>query len=277
MNPGKITTELTRFILPVSLAFLILSGCARPRWSEPLEDEENTEVAGIITAMQEADKSCPDSFDGDALIFWKSPLNDTGVSGYLQLLAPSFVKFIISNPLGQPVYAFASNGITFQSLNTRQRLHIRGNVRTLAIRQELPLVLAQGDWFAYLSGRLPARSLGILEVYRDNSDKTVWMLLAPLDSAKTLDKAWVHLDPEKRTVLGYLFLDRDGKTLAELSYNNQEERTDYCMPNEKIILTDLPWGSEIRIELKDIRTDTNYRVTDFSLPVPSGYARQLRP
>ncbi len=277
MSSGKITTELIRSLLPVSLLFLLLSGCAGHRWSEPLEEEENTKVTEIITAMQEEDKTCSDSFDGDALIFWKTPLSDTGVSGYLQLLAPSFVKFIVSNPLGQPLYAFASNGSSFQSLNTRQRQHIRGNVRTLAIRQELPLVLAQGDWFAYLSGRLPARSLGMLEVYRDNTDTTVWVLLDPLESNKTLDQTWVHLNPEKGMVLGYLFLDRDGKTLAEIFYNNQEERTDYCIPNEKIILTDLPWGAEIRIELRDIRTDTNYGKTDFVLPVPTGYAKQLRP
>ncbi len=277
MNYGKIITELMHFVLPVSLLFLILSGCAGHRWSEPLEEEENTKVAGIIAVMQEEDKSCSDSFDGDALIFWKTPLSDTGVTGYLQLLAPSFVKFIVSNPLGQPVYAFASNGRTFQSLNTRQRQHIRGNIRSLAIRQDLPLVLAQGDWFAYLSGRLPARSLGMLEIYRDTADTTVWMLLDPLASTKTLDQTWVHLNLEKRLVLGYLFLDRDGKTLAEIFYTNQEERTDYCIPNEKIILTALPWGSEIRIELRDIRTDTKYQEADFVLPVPVSYAKQLRP
>lgn len=277
MSAGKITTEFIRFIFSAVLLVLIFSGCAKQRWSEPLQEEENTKVVEIITAMQEADKLCPGSFDGDALIFWKSPLNDAGVSGYLQLLAPSFVKFIVSNPLGQPVYAFSSNGTTFQSLNTRQRLHIRGNIRTLAIRKELPLVLAQGDWFAYLSGRLPSRSLEVLEIYRDTSGKTVWILPASSESAKTLDKIWIHLDTEKRIVLGYLFLDRNGKTLAEIFYNNRENRIDYCTPNEKIIVTELPWGSEIKIELKDIRTDTEYSESDFVLPVPSGYIRQLRP
>lgn len=277
MHFNKILRKTTHCLLPVSLTFLLLSACAKQRWSEPLQEEDSTEIIAITTVMQEKYRSCPDSMDGYARIFWKSPVTDSGVSGYLQQHSPSFLKFIVSNPLGMVVYAFASDGKMFQILNTTERQHIRGNVRSLAIRKEIPLILAQGDWFAYLNGRFPARPLKVQEITRDTSDQTVWVLLSHTDSNKTPDREWVHIDPAEKKVLGYLFLDKDGKELAEIVYKEQEGKTDECSPKGEILIRDLPWGAEIDIELQDIRTDTEYDESDFSLPVPVNYFKQLQP
>lgn len=275
---SKTSTAQAHAILSVSLLIFILTGCARQRWSEPLQEAESQEITEIVTTMQEANKSCPDSLDADARIFWESPLADSGIVGFLQLLSPSFMKFIVTNPLGMPIYAFASNGKTFQTLNTTERQHIRGNVRTLAIRKELPLILAQGDWFAFLSGHLPSHSLKIEKITKDTIDQTVWLMLSQSDGNKTSDEQWVHLDTAKRKLLGYLFLDKNGNTIAEISYEEQKMGKDGCFsPEKKIQITDLPWGAEIRIELQDIRTDRQFNSSDFTLPQPAGYFKQLQP
>jgi outer membrane lipoprotein-sorting protein len=278
MRFNKTVTARAHFILAVSLLTFLLTGCARQRWAETLQDEESQKITEIISAMQEAHKSCPDSFDADARIFWKSPVADSGVSGYLKLLSPSFMKFIVSNPLGMVVYAFASNGSTFQILDSTERLHIRGHIRTLAIRKELPLILAKGDWFAFLSGHLPSHSLQLEKITRDTTDETVWLMLSRSGDDITHAEQWIHLDAAKRKLLGYLFLDKDGKTIAEISYEDLEGEKDGCLsPKKKIQITELPWGSEIRIELQDIRTDTQFKDSDFSLPIPDGYYKQFQP
>jgi len=277
MGPNNTAELVSHFLLSAALFCLLLSGCASHRWAEPLTEEEHSEITGIIAAMQVADKTCPDSFDSEALVFWKSPLENAAVTGYLQLLSPSFIKFIVSNPLGQPIYAFASNGDTFQSLYTRQQLHIRGGVRSLAIRKKIPQVLVQSEWYALLTGHLTSHPLTILKVQHDVSDKTAWLLLAHLKTNRTLAETWLHLDPDKRKILGYLFLDREGKTVAEIVYENSTDRADYCTPNEKTTITNLPWGVEIVVKLKDIQTDTKFSKTDFTLPVPRGYKKQLQP
>ncbi len=264
-------------LLPAVLLCLLLGGCARKHWSETLEEEESAEIAAIVSSMQEETRSCPNSLDADVLIFWESPLAKNGVAGYLQILSPSFIKFVLSNPLGQPVYAFSTNGKTFQSLETLQRKHIRGNIRSIAIRKEIPPILLSGDWFAYLTGRLPERLVKVQEVNRDVSDQTVWLHLPPLGSSFATEKAYMHLDPEKRAVLGYLFLDQQGRTLVEITYKGQRNGTDLCTPRENIDVTGLSWGTELRIELQEIRTDTQFQEEDFSLPVPPGYETQLRP
>jgi len=82
---------------------------------------------------------------------------------------------------------------------------------------------------------------------------------------------------QQQTILGYLFLDASGKTLAEISYEKQEGNGDNCKPKEKIMITGLPWGSEMRIELQDISTATQFNQSDFTLPVPETYSTQLQP
>lgn len=277
MVPNSTVTVLSHFFLPVALLCLLLSGCANHRWDKPLDEEEHTEITNIVSEMQQADTTCPDSFNSEAHIFWKSPLEKAAVSGYLQLLSPSFIKFIVSNPLGQPIYAFASNGNTFQSLDIGKHMHIRGGIRSLAFRKEIPQVLVANEWFALLTGRIPSQPLTILQVQRDIADKTVWLLIAATQTSTIFEQTWLHLDPMKRNVLGYLFLDKKGKTLAEILYDYSGDRVDNCIPTEKTTITNLPWGVEIIVELKDIQTDTKFSKTDFTLPVPKGYKKQLQP
>ena len=270
MIPGK-----THLLLITGLVCLLLSGCAGQRWADPLAEEEQAETTRVIAAMQEVEQECPDSLDADVLLFWKSPLDDWAVEGYIQLLSPSFIKFVISNPLGQPVYAFASDGIRFQILHPRQYQHIRGTVRTLAIRKEIPQILVQGNWFTYLTGRLPADFPEVIEVNRDASDTTIWIRVSPPDSDKILESIWVHVNPLQKTVLGYLFLDSSGETLAEIVYGEQQERSDGCKLRDAVRITGLPWGAELEIQLKSINTSNTYSKKDFSLPVPPGYTTQL--
>ncbi|MBU1139686.1 MAG: hypothetical protein KKD01_18845 [Proteobacteria bacterium] len=264
-------------LLAAVLLILFLGGCARQHWNERLEEEEAAEVAKIVHLMQEESRTCSSSIDATALIFWKSPLEESAIEGYLQLLSPSFFKFVINNPLGQPLYAISSNGETFQSLHIAQQKHIRGNIRALALRNDIPPSLVGGNWFAYLSGRLPELSVEIEEINRDTSSQTIWVHLSNLTSSGEAEKVYLHLAPAKKQVLGYLVLDQEGKTLAEISYQEQKEESDLCTPRKNITVTSLPWGAELRVELKDIRTDTQFQEDDFTLPVPPGYTTQLQP
>ena len=271
---GKRTTAL---LAATILLNVLLGGCAGKQWTKQLEEEETAEIVKGIHLMQEECRASAHSFDATALIFWKSPLEESALQGYLQLLSPSFVKFVINNPLGQPLYAISSNGNTFQSLDIAQQQHIRGNIRSLALRNDIPPGLMGDNWFAYLTGRLPERPMEIEEIYQDASSQTVWVLLPTPTPSNEGEKVYAHLSPTKREVLEYLLVDRQGKTLANISYEEQGERNDPCAPRETIEISELPWGAEFRLELKDIRSDRRFEKDDFSLPVPPGYATQLQP
>ncbi len=271
--------HVTAALLAIIAASLI-TACAGPRWSE-MEPQEEAEVLAVVKELQKERGECPDSLDADVSIYWKTPLSSSAVNGYLQLRSPSHVKLIVNSPLGMVLYAFASDGSNFEILNIAQRRHIRGNLRTLAIRKELPVVLAQDDWFATLSGSLPETPLTINTIKRDSGDRTVWLEIDKGEDNRTADRKWIHLDINQKKLLGYLFLDSDGAVLADISYeeksDTQKRRKSCLASNRTILITGLPWGTEIRIELQDIRTDTPLEEDDFSLPVPENYFRQLMP
>lgn len=266
-------------ILAISCCLLFLSGCATQRWTEPLPKEETKGFEKLVFDMQQKRDLCPKSLDAEAKIFLKSPVTDSAISGYLQLASPSSMKFIVTNPLGMLAYAFASDGKNFQILNTGKRLHIRGGIRPLAIRKRIPLILAQGDWFAYLNKDLPSQELTILQVTEDINDDSYWLKLGRSAAITSDESQWLHLDAKQQRVLGYLFLDRSGEVVAEIRYGEEVGREKKgCFPVARSVLIDkLPWGSEIRLELTNIRTDIPLSDSDFILPVPTDYNKQLQP
>ncbi len=277
MSFKKSTFSTKDFSICCILFCLLFSGCAQKRWDDTLSEEETRDFQNIILAMQQQEQQCFQSYDADMKMFWKSPVGDNAVAGYLVLNAPSSVKHIVSNPLGQAVFAFSGNGKTFQMLTPSKRRHIRGNVRSLAIRNSVPLILAQGDWFAYLSGRLPMRKLTVEEAAKDNSDKSIWLKLVTPKGPYTTGSVYLQIDADKKEVLSYLFLDDSGDVLADIQYGKQKEGKTPCSVHTEVQITGLPWGAEIRIELENISGFNQFKRTDFALPVPASFNTQLWP
>ncbi len=272
----------TLFTILSITALLFLSGCATQRWTDPLTKEHSKAIEEVVSTMQQRQNLCPKSLDADARIFMKSPLADSAIKGYLVLAAPSSIKFIVTNPLGMLAYAFTSDGTNFQILNTGKRLHIRGRITSLALREKIPLMLTQGDWFAYLNQRLPSNEPAILQITKDVDDSSYWLQLGHSANITTDGSQWLHLDAKQQRVLGYLFLDRAGEVVAEISYAGEAGETgqekNICFPAARSILIDkLSWGTEIRIELQDIGTDIPLNDSEFNLPVPVDYFKQIQP
>lgn len=276
--PYKNTSLSKKLHITCILLFcLFISSCTSKRWNDTLTEDENTEVQSILLAMQQEEQQCFQNFDADMKMFWESPVGDNAVQGYLLLDAPSSVKYVVSNPLGQAVFAFSGNGKTFQLLNATKKRHIRGNVRSLAIRNKIPLILAQGDWFAYLSGRLPTRKLTVEESARDNSDKSIWVKLVTAKGPYTTGSIYLQIDPDKREALSYLFLDDNDDMIAEIRYGKQKEGKSPCGVHTEIQVTGLPWGAAIHIKLENISGFNQFGKTDFPLPVPASFNTQLWP
>ncbi len=255
---------------------LILSSCAQKPWDELLTEEETKSVESILRTMQQQEQNCFQSFETDMKMFWKTPAGDSAVEGYLALHSPSSIKFIVTNPLGQPLFAFAGNGKSFQILKTAEKKHIRGNVRSLAIRNNVPLLLAQGDWFAYLSGRVPLRKLTVEESAK-GIDDSIWLKIVTAKGPYTTGSIHLQIDPLKKELLSYLFLDDNGDVLAEITYGEGKAGKAPCAIHTEIRVAGLPWGAAVRIKLENISAYNQFNKTDFSLPVPKSFNTQLWP
>jgi len=242
-----------------------------------VSNEENSAMEQVVVAMQERERQCSQNFDADMRLFWNNPLYSRAVEGYLQMLSPSSMKFVVSNPLGQPVFAFSGNGKTFQILQPRQHAHIRGSVRSLALRNKMPIIMTQGEWFAYITSRLPIRKLAIVETAQDKDSDTFWLRIANSGVQNTDGFVYLHLDPQKKVVLGYLFLDNAGETLAEISYPGKKVGASDCPVQTEITIDKLPWDAKIRIKLENIASGESLKEQDFPLPVPVGFNTQVWP
>ncbi len=261
-------------LLPLSL----LSGCAKRYWDTTLEEEETAVLAEVIHEMQEADKACPQNFDAEVKAFLKTPTEKIGVQGYLQLRSPSYLKFVLSNPLGQPMFILASNGDMFQSLDMTVRRHIRGSIRSLGVRNNIPLIIMYGDWYGFFTARLPKRPITVKKIYRNGEEENIWVELPESISLEgTPEYTYVSVDPLKHRVLGYLFLDDRGDTIAEISYSEPVAPGDRCEIRKQIYIKELPWDSEISLELDAVQTDMQLSKEDFILPVPKDFSKQLHP
>jgi|GEM_PF-1336732 len=265
------------FLFPlITIAlFLPLTGCAPKRMAGIVSVGEQKKANAIIQEMQDATKTCPDTIIADAKLFWNSPLGDRAVEGYLQLQYPANTKFIISNPLGQPLFAFARRGKKFQILEPENRKHIRGKIRSLAIRHEIPMLPATGSWFSYLSGQLPRYPLILTSLMRDSNNAGVWLRLSEQFPGNTEEGVYVRIDLKHKQVKEYLFLNSAGESVLKISYSAQTPKANSCVPMEEIHISGLPWGTEITLLLEDISTELHLGNQDFALPVPGGYQTQI--
>lgn len=263
------------WIFPL-LCCLLFSSCSTKPWGDALDEEATRKAQHLVKAIQQQEEKCFQSFDADMKMFWESPAGDKAVEGYLVLKSPSLLRYVISNPLGQPVFAFSGNGKVFQMLQTAEKTHVRGNVRSIALRNRVPLLLAQGDWFAYLSGRLPARKLSVIEAAQDSSSQTLWLQIAAPKSRYVTGTVHVQIDPATKELLSYLFLDDNGDIMAVIEYPEKTGKQP-CRIATTTAISGLPWGSLVTIELDTISGFDQFGPKDFTLPVPEGYQTQLWP
>ncbi len=273
----SIFSKHRRYLFCLLLLSLVLSGCADKRWGDPLAEAEQQTAKELLLSMQAEEKQCLQSFDADMKLFTKSPVGNSAIEGYLLVSAPSFAKIVISNPLGQPVFAFAGDGRRFQMLEPMKKKHIRGTVRSLAVYNKIPPILLQENWFALLTGRLPQHTLTIVESAKDTNTDTLWIQLASHGRSITRGKRYVQINPATRKVVSYLFENEDEELVAEINYDKQQAGNSVCGLQQNVHFSGLPWGAEVTLHLKNIREYNTSQKSDYTLPVPRGFNTQLWP
>lgn len=267
----------------VMLLVLLLSGCAGKPWSSPIADHETAAIALIFENMQRRDASCFASMDAKVLLTWEGPGGAHSLSGYLQLLLPSSMKFVVSNPLGQPVYALVSNGQEFQSINTALKQHVIGQLGSLARDHDVPEALLSAHWGYWLTGRLWEEGAVIDAMHQDDSGRGVWITLRYPITKEPSDMTGVTnyllINPGRQQLLARMLVDDKGETVATISYEEREKGEELvrqewergCAPATRIIITDLPYRSLLTLHFSEIVTDRSFSANTFRLKIPAGY------
>ncbi len=259
------------------LLVLLVNGCAGKPWTSPVADNETAFITKNFAEMQERDASCSSFLDAKATLSWETPGKDRSVAGFFQLMLPTSVKFVVTNPLGQPLYALVSaDGEYFQSINTSLKQHISGKISSLARQYKIPQSLLSDNWGYWLTGRLHEEGSKIEAIHRDGSGRGVWITMRYQDGETSLGTSHLLIQPTTKQLLARILVNRQGETIAAISYDQRRGQAD-CAPVSRITITDLPYGSKLSIEFTEILTDRSFSAANFRLKVPAGYETEELP
>ena len=259
--------------LVLILLALFLHGCAGKPWTSPVSENETALITQTFTEMQQRDATCSCCLDAKTTLSWDGPGEDRSVAGFLQLMLPTSLKFVVLNPLGQPLYALVSDGREFQSINTTLKQHMIGRISSLAARYQIPASLLSENWGYWLTGRLQEKSAIIETIRRDASGRGVWITMQ-YPSAAALAKSHFLIRPETRQLLARILVDHQGDTIATISYEGRSEHEN-CSPVTRTTITDLPYRSKLTIDFGEILTDRSFSAANFRMKVPVNYDVQI--
>lgn len=219
--------------------------------------------------------TCSDSINSELTAIWNSQLYDGGITGYLNIFMPESIKLIAINPLGQPMYAFSSDGNTFQAINAVKGVYKHGKLQRFIERHSLPKGLLQGEWAAWLAGRILFTEDQVVDIFQDHLDRGVWILIEKMNG-KLRKKEYVLFDPLKKIIAERAVISEEGDELARIIYSSWQV-IDGCRIPVEIVIDGTSFGTDITIELSEIITDAQFTKDTFYLKLPPGYLQQYYP
>jgi hypothetical protein len=260
-------------LLPL-LVVLTLSGCATTTpWTSLLEGEQKNAVETAFMEFAVAQERCRPSWDAEVEIGWSSSVRNLSTSAYCRMLEPAYLKFIVSNPLGQPLRVIATNGTTYRDLNTVGRTIVGGGLRSWAVRHDLPLNLVKGTWLDWIGGRSSAAVAQIDDIRLDSQNRGAWLSIAGADSE--VIKEHILFDWENHKIIERILLDEQNRPFATLAYLEWQE-IDQCLYPVVTSIDGLPMGGQLSLSFSDIR-QSEFVPSDFNVDVPREYLKTWLP
>jgi hypothetical protein len=261
------------------LLCLGIAGCAHRPWTAPIEDEENKRAARILQSLDATTQSCEKPIDGDISISYKNPFEKKQISGYFQLLYPSSLKFIATNPFGQTLLALSIVKRRFQLINTFDRRYIKGNTYSYGILHNIPTALSLGKWNDWLRGTAHFTSGDIVDLRDDTLKRGVWItIIRKKENGQRTTEGLTRLliDPEKSLLLSRILENSQEEIIGEISYGAWKQIGD-CRQPHAVRITGLEYSTEINLRLSNIAIAEELTEKDFHLKAPASYLRQIIP
>jgi len=272
LSPVNNTHRVRSFstlIICLSLA-LILTGCGQKQWADPLLDQALLETASQLDQLTDNQKECPQTMSANMALYYNSPLQQIAQDGTLHFSQPSSFKFVITNPLGLPVWAVAGDHKNYQILNTMSTQFVRGTVKAFGIRNKIPEYLIKGVWGDWLTGRNSFLSDDVLSIEPDVENRGVWIKVGAGDKHEL--RSLVNL--QTGVIAERIVFSKSGRKVARIAYSDHQEAGS-CLQPGRILVTGLDYGTEIRLDFSDIQLST--KTKNYSLKPPPHYFKKLMP
>ena len=253
-------------LLPV-LILLTLCSCAKTPWTSLLEGEPKKAVETSYMDFVASQEVCHSSWDAEVDIRWTSSVRNFSFSGYCQVLEPAYLKFIVPNPLGQPIRIIVTDGTIFKDIDPVKRAVVSGDMRSWAIRHELPLSLVNGTWLDWIGGRSSTPIQQIAEIRLDSENRGAWLSIASTDSEAIQE--YILFNWEQGKITERILLDDSDRIFATLAYVEWQD-SDQCLFPVALSIGGLPFGGKIDLRFTEIR-QSEFEPADFNVDIPRGF------
>ena len=247
---------------------LTLTGCSSKPWQQTAIPEiDQAEYRSLISELIEQNKQCESKFDAETTISLTSGLQDRSIKGYLAVNLPNRVKFIVSTPLGQPLYIATVNDRKFQAIDVNNSIYHQGTVTDLVHHFDLPEILKKIDIGLILDNKLRTDFKFNHLPRQDKQKRGIWF------SSNTQKKSeHILIDPARKLIIEKIIEDNDGNSLT-INYSDYKQLGSCLQPNT-IHISGLSYGAEIDIQLHDILSQPLQTSNDFTIKIPPGFIKQ---
>lgn len=254
---------------------LICSGCARTPWTDSLDAKQADSIVQFLQSDNLRAESCPESIDGDISLSYRNFFDKKNMAGYFQIISPSFIKLVVSNPFGQPILILTSDQKSFQLINTMKRMYIAGSLYSYGLQNDIPLALLRGNWQDWIRGTISVKPSTITNVRGDAEDRGTW-ITAESETEGNLLKTHLLINPEEGVLLSRIIEDDKGNRLSEFTYNDWES-VGACRQPYTVRVTGLEYHTEITIKLSEVLIAEKVAENEFLLTAPANYLQQIIP
>ncbi|MFH1218098.1 MAG: hypothetical protein V1706_16515 [Pseudomonadota bacterium] len=253
----------------VCLFLITVGGCARLPGTVTIPAGEKAEVIALFQDMVARQMDCPCCIDAEATVSFSSIWQKGSLSGYLQAMTPSYLKFVGINPFGQPLAIFVTDGELFRYVAVPATKEYSGNVAGTTYARYAPEGFLPRHGFYWLIGRLYPGEMKILDVGHDEEGNGYWFTLNYANGTTSL-----VLFAETQGVLRrHIVLDENGKRIFNVLYDDYSPGL--CPMPGKITVTSLVHNSSMELRLSGRLPDASFTGEDFQYEAPPSFERVL--
>jgi len=236
-----------------------------------LTGSEAETARGAFLRLADRHSACSCCLDAEVAVTWQALLESGGIEGYLQVMAPSSLKFVGINPLGQPVIIFATDGRSFTYIPVLEGRAFLGSVEARAFAERAPSGLEATDLFFLLTGRIGPDRPRVREVARQTDGDGYWISFSMAGEAAVRHAL---LDPQESVLREYIIENKKGKPAVAARYGRYLPTGDCPAPSE-VILSFPGQKGEITIRMNDVATDVTLFADDFQVAVPAAFEKKV--
>lgn len=272
MNYGKTSSKRTTVFL-LLFSSLLFTSCATPRWTTLLEGEQKSEMETAFAQFISSQELCTPSWDAELDITWTSAVKNYSFSAYARMLEPSYLKIIVSNPLGQPLKIIGTDGLTYQAIDAVERSIVTGSLSSWVDHHDLPVSLATGSWLNWLAGRSSVSANQIGDIRLDAQHRGAWFSILDDDTGAIVE----HLlfDNEKGRIVERVLVDEHSKPFATLEHSRWQQ-IGGCLYPTVLSIGGLPLSGQAKLRFSEIQQNTFVPI-DFRVDPPPSFRRTWLP